>query len=144
MSKRAKPFRSRWSKLGNARIIATAFQTADEGNRTTLLLQAREALILAQGGARDDDTLTRLGNAVDYALILAESVGNNAAHIEQIKLGQDAVMHLTTGHVAYLPDIQRALDILDALFLVCTPLQIGKARQEWWKRVDAGLVLEAA
>ena len=144
MSKRARPFRSRWSKLGNARIIITAFQTADEGNRTTLLLQAREALILAQGGARDDDTLSRLGNAVDYALILAEGAGNNAAHIEQIQLGQDAVMYLRTKHVAYLPDIQRALDILDALFAVCTPLQIGKARQEWWKRVEAGLVLECA
>ena len=144
MVKRTKPFRRRCDKYGNARILATAFQTAEEGNRTLLLLQAREALILAQGGDRETETLARLGNAVDYALILAEGVGNNAEQIEQIKLGQEAVMHLTTGHVAYLPDIQRALDILDALFAVCTPLQIGKARQEWWKRVEAGLVLEAA
>lgn len=144
MSRRAKPFRSRWSKLGNARMIATALQTADEGNRTTLLLQAREALILAQGGARDDDTLARLGNAVDYALLLAEGVGNNAEYIEQIKKGQDEVMILINGGVAYLPAIQSALDVLDSLFAVASPMQIGRARYEWTKRVDAGLTLEAA
>lgn len=144
MSKRARPFRSRWSKLGNARIIITAFQTADEGNRTTLLLQAREALILAQGGARDDDTLSRLGNAVDYALILAEGVRDNDAIIECIKCAQDAVMKLIHGRVAYLPHIRNALDVLDTLFSVCTPLEIGKARQEWRRRIDAGLTLEAA
>ena len=144
MVKRTKPFRRRCDKYGNARILATAFQTAEEGNRTLLLLQAREALILAQGGDRETETLARLGNAVDYALILAEGVGNNAEQIEQIKRAQDAVMHLIHGGIAYLPDIRQALDVLDLMFAVCTPIQIGKARQEWRKRIDAGQTLEAA
>ena len=144
MSRRAKPRIPKFDPLGNARIIATAFQVADQGKRTTLLLQAREALILAQGGDRSDDTLSRLGNAVDYALILAEGVRDNDAIIECIKCAQDAVMKLIHGRVAYLPHIRNALDVLDTLFSVCTPLEIGKARQEWWKRVEAGLVLECA
>lgn len=144
MVKRTKPFRRRCDKYGNARILATALQTAEEGNRTLLLLQAREALILAQCGDRQNETLARLGNAVDYALILAERVGNNAEQIEQIKRAQDAVMHLIHGGIAYLPDIRNALDILDVLFCSCTPIEIGKARQEWRRRIDAGLVLECA
>ncbi|WP_455387416.1 hypothetical protein [Petrachloros mirabilis] len=138
-----KPRVPKYDPLGNARILATAFQTAEEGNRTLLLLQAREALILAQGGDRKTETLERLGNAVDYALILAERVGNNAEQIEQIKRGQDAVMHLIHGGIAYLPDIRNALDILDVLFCSCTSIEIGKARQEWRRRIDAGLTLEA-
>ena len=51
-------------------------------------------------------------------------------------------MALLGGHVAYLPDIRGALDVLDQLFELCDPMQIGKARQEWYRRASAGLTLE--
>lgn len=141
-----KKFKSRWDKLGNARIVATAFQTSDEGNRLTLLLQAREMLIKAKTQALELNELARLGNAIDYSLILSESALNSEAAQDILKNAQDAIMLGQHGRKftdQEIASIDAGLDLLEQQFSLHTPIEIGKARQEWWNRVNRGLVLES-
>ena len=143
MSRRAKPFRSKYPKDGNARIIATAAQVADDDG-TMLLLQAREAFDSVISGCRDDPVVGRVANAVDYAMILCESAKSNSQQMEQVKRAQDHIMMMQGARPFDASAIASGLDLLDAMFEQCTSFEIGKATAEWKRRVRAGAVLEVA
>jgi hypothetical protein len=139
MKKRA--YRRRYDTQALACMLSTAAQTASTDARLTLLLSAREALITLQSGEVSASDLSRIGNAVDFALILCERANNSAAQIEMLKRAQDEVMRASVGAPVTWQAVIDALDLLDALFAVCSPLEIGAAHGEWRRRVNRGLVL---
>lgn len=151
MSRRAKPFRSRWANPTAGLSAISRAQKLDADHINTLSLAYWGALNDIKRGAGDERDVDTMASAVNVSLILAETTGGNAPAIALIQQAQDALMRAKVridrfgkpgldgpGALA----IGRALTLHDDQLREHTAGQLQDALTEAMRRMRAGVVLE--